>query len=358
MLEDPKIPLSSIHSHLRAEFGLRAREVTFLPLGYDQNTAVYRVAAEDGEMYFLKLRKADFDPIAVEVPDFLRLQGVKAIIPPLPVLVGRHSTAADALQARKPGPQTRLWGSMGQYTMILYPFVDGQNGYETALTDQQWRDFGSALKGVHAARLPEALAARIPRETFSLHWRELVASFQAQVEERTYTDPVAQKLAAFMHRNRDKINRLVSQAAELAAALQALPLQLVLCHADLHAGNLHLTPSGRLHIVDWDNPLFAPKEKDLALIGGSTVWSDPRMEALFYEGYFGVSGVGGHAGVLPGEIDSQALSYYRCERAVVDIAEFCNQLLLTDEGGADREEAYGYLTGMFSPGHEIDLAFR
>lgn len=350
MLEDPGISLPRIRSHLRAEFGLHAGEVTFLPLGYDQNTAVYRVVAEDGEVYFLKLRKADFNPIAVEVPDFLRSQGVQAIIPPLPAFGGRHSIAADTTPSR-------LWGSMGEYSLILYPFVEGLNGYETKLTDQQWCDFGAAFRGIHAARLPVALAARIPRESYSPRWRELVVSFQAQVEESAYTDPVAVKLAAFMRSRREEIDHLVSHAADLAAALQSCPLEAVLCHADLHAGNLHLTPGGTLFIVDWDNPLYAPKEKDLALIGGSPVWSDPRAEALFYEGYFGVFVGGVETGIPREGIDTQALAYYRCERAVVDIAEFCKQLLLTDEGGADREVAYGYLTGMFLPGHEIDLAF-
>lgn len=68
--------------------------------------------------------------------------------------------------------------------------------------------------------------------------------------------------------------------------------------------------------------------------------------ALFYQGY-------GAA-----EIDAAALAYYRSERIVEDIAAFCQQLLLTDEGGADREQALGYLTDSFLPGHVVERTFR
>jgi len=48
-------------------------------------------------------------------------------------------------------------------------------------------------------------------------------------------------------------------------------------------------------------------------------------EALFYAGY-------GHV-----DVDVEALAYYRYERIVQDIAVECDQVLLTDSGGDDRE---------------------
>jgi spectinomycin phosphotransferase len=56
MLEKPAIEAQRIDDCLRREFDLDAKEVTFLPLGADVNTAVYRVDADDGTIYFLKLR--------------------------------------------------------------------------------------------------------------------------------------------------------------------------------------------------------------------------------------------------------------------------------------------------------------
>jgi spectinomycin phosphotransferase len=230
--------------------------------------------------------------------------------------------------------------------MILYPFIEGQNGYEVALSDHQWLDFGAALKGIHTAQVPPALTQLIPRETYSPRWREMVKTFQAQIEEIAFDDPTAAKLAAFMKARRGKINHLVARAEGLGFALHARSLELVLCHSDIHAGNLLVGANDALYIVDWDNPILAPKERDLMIVGGCPVWNSAREEALFYQGY-------GQT-----EIDPMALAYYRYERIIQDIAEFCRQLFLTGEGGKDREQGFMYFTGQFLPDHEVEIAFK
>jgi spectinomycin phosphotransferase len=57
-------------------------------------------------------------------------------------------------------------------------------------------------------------------------------------------------------------------------------------------------------------------------------------------------------------VDQTALAYYRCERIVQDIAEFCKQLFLTTGGVKHREQSYRYFTGLFLPNHEVDTACR
>jgi spectinomycin phosphotransferase len=230
--------------------------------------------------------------------------------------------------------------------MLLYPFIVGQNGYEVALSDHQWLDFGAALKGIHTAQVPLALTRLIPRETYSPRWREMVKTFQAQIEEIAFDDPTAAKLAAFMRARRGEINHLVARAEALGFALQTRSLELVLCHSDIHAGNLLMGANDALYIVDWDNPILAPKERDLMLVGGCAVWNSPRQAALFYQGY-------GQT-----KIDSLALAYYRSERIIQDIAAYCEQLFLTVAGGEDREQSYQYFTSIFLPNHEIEIAFK
>jgi hypothetical protein len=41
-----------------------------------------------------------------------------------------------------------------------------------------------------------------------------------------------------------------------------------LCHSDIHAGNILIDVNDDFYIVDWDNPILAPKEHDLMFIGG------------------------------------------------------------------------------------------
>ncbi len=328
MLEKPDLSESAILSRLHAEYGLQDARVTFLPIGADANTAVYRVDTADPTAYFLKLRKGAFAEISVTLPDYLRNQGLRQIIAPLPAQSGR------------------LWGSLDAYAMLLYPFIAGKDAYEQAPSDRQWVDFGAALKRIHSISLPPAISEQIPGEAYSPQWRDEVKAFQAQAEEKAFTETVAAKMAAFMRARRSEIDRLVSRTEQLAQALRQRPLERVLCHSDIHAGNLHLCADDSLYIVDWDAPIFAPKELDLAMLGGSTAWSSRREVALFYQGY-------GQA-----DIDLAALEFYRCERIILDIAAYGEQMFLSDAGGEDREQSFQYFTRYFLPGHEIELALN
>jgi len=221
------------------------------------------------------------------------------------------------------------------------------------LTDHHRQSLGAAFKGIHTAQVPPELKRLIPKETFSSQWRESMKSFQVQVENQTFDDPTAAKLVEFMKSKRDEITRLVERAEGLASELHSKPLEFVLCHTDIHGGNILISRDGplpvpieNLYVVDWDNPILAPKERDLMFIGGGIdeIWKSKREEAVFYEGYGKT------------EINIAALAYYRYERIIEDLVVICEQLLLTDEGSADREQGYRWFTSNFELGNTIEIA--
>ncbi len=327
MLEKPNISDEQIISHLRELFGLHATQLTFLPLGADIGTAVYRVIADDGTLYFLKLRKG-FEEISVTVPLFLKSQGIPEIISPLET------------------KSRQGWADFGEYQMILYPFVDGKNGFEMELADHHKRALGRALKAIHSTSVPTELRRSIPKEPFSSQWREQVRSFQAQVEEKSFKDPTAAKLALFIKSKRKEISSLIQRTDQLASEVQSKSLTLVLCHTDIHGANILITEEDNMYIVDWDNPLLAPKERDLMFIGGGidNIWKREQDESMFYEGYGKTN------------IDFTVLAYYRYERIIEDLAAYGEQLLSTDEGGADRESGYRRFISNFKPGSTIEIA--
>jgi spectinomycin phosphotransferase len=327
MLEKLPIADELIISRLQEEYGLQVSALTFLPLGADMGTAVYRVITNDETVYFLKLRKG-FDEISVSVPLFLKTQGIKEIIAPFETK-SKHG-----------------WVDFGEYKMILYPFIEGKNGFEMKLSDSHKRTFGTVLNRLHAVKIPPELKWIMPQETFSPHWREQVKSFQSQVEHSSFSDLNAVKLANFIKSKRNEISHLIKRTAELASKLQSQSHELVLCHTDIHGGNILLTNNDQLYIVDWDAPLLAPKERDLMFIGGGIddIWKSERDEAVFYGGYGKT------------EIDFTMMAYFRYERVIEDLAVYGEQLLLTDEGGKDREQAYRLFTINFEPGQTIEIA--
>ena len=331
MLEKPDLQDDKIIASLQNEYGALVVQVAFLPLGADVNTAVYRAVVEDETSYFVKLRRGVFDETTVALPKFLSDQGIAQIIAPLATKTGQ------------------LWASLGVFKLILYPFVEGHNAYEVDLSDRHWSVLGAALKRIHTTVAPPALTRRIQQESYSPQWREITKTFLERVEDEVFADPIAIQLAAFLKARRDEIRDLVGRAERLALALQARSPELVVCHSDIHAGNILIDANDDLYLVDWDNPILAPKERDLMFIGGGLGGDGhtaQEEETLFYQGY-------GQT-----QIDPIALAYYRYERIIQDIALFCEQILLTSEGGEDREQALRYLTSNFLPNNVLEIAYK
>ena len=259
MLEKPAIIDEVLTNALWNDYGLQVDSLAFLPLGADSNTAVYRVDAADGRVYFFKLRLGNFEETSVTVPAFLQAQGIGHMMAPVLTQSGA------------------LWTAVGDYRGILYPFIEGQNGFDRGLSDRQWAELGAALRKVHDTVLPADLARQVKRESFSPRWRKIVRDLLAGDEKQWSMDPPARRLWAFMTGHREEITTIVERAEMLSAHAQSTEQRggtFVLCHSDLHAGNV-LLRGEELYIVDWDNPLFAPKERDLMFFGG---WDRRRVE--------------------------------------------------------------------------------
>lgn len=331
MLEKPNVPDDQIIACLRHLYGLPITAITFLPLGVDVNAAVYRAGAADGTAYFVKLRRGPFQEAYAHLIRLLADAGIEAIIPPLVTQSGS------------------LWASVSEFQAVVYPFVDGQDGYQHRLSDAHWVELGRALRRIHAVDLPDSLRATIPQEQYPPLWREQTRMFVQQAAAERWPDAAAEQLAALLRERQPEILDLIVRAERLAGALIASPPEPVLCHADIHAGNVLIDAQERLHIVDWDNPILAPKERDLMYAGGAQFGSARTPEAeerLFYQGYGSVA------------VDARALAYYRCERIIEDIAAYCDAVLLSEDGGADRMQAVVYVRSNFLPGGTLAAAYR
>ena len=331
MLEKPDIQDEKIIACLQGEYGLRIIQLAFLPLGGNLCTAVYRAVAEDGTLYFCKLRCSEFDEISVELPRFLSEQGIAQIIPPLPSRTGQ------------------LWAQLEAFHVILYPFVEGTSGFEEKLTEGQWADFGTALRRIHTLSLPPALTQKMQKENYSPESRDICREVLQRLESERFEDPVMVGLAAFLLPRRETILDFVGHAERLARVLASRATEMVLCHSDIHPGNLFIDKTGTLFIVDWDSPVLAPKERDLMFIGGGQGYvgvSDQEEETHFYHYY------------NPSAVDPLAMAYYRYERNLYDLSVECPRILSTTLNAQDRARSLEIVTWLFLPGSSIDMAHK
>lgn len=330
MLEAPLIDLTALTACVEQAYGLAIQSIRFLPLGADLNTAVYRAETNTGAEYFVKLRRGEWNPASVLVPNHLARMGLKHVIPTVFTLGGEESI------------------TLGEYTVLLYPFVEGLNGFQRPLTETQWGEFGAALKSLHTITFPQAAIQTLPREQFSSIWRDCVLRHCNNLNHRKFTDAVALETADFLGEKREETLALVQKAEMLAAGLRVHSDEFVVCHADIHGWNLLVTED-TWFMVDWDTLLLAPRERDLMFIG---TWlhggglSVEVEEGLFYQGY-------GQTVINPA-----ALAYYRFERIIEDIAVYCEQIFSSEQGGEDRRQALEYLQSNYLPGSTIDRARR
>ncbi len=99
MREDPGLDVDKISACLQAHYGLRTDSVTFLPIGYDPNAAVYEVASCDGGCHFLKVRFGPVHEPSLLVPRTLIDLGIPNVLAPCgrdPRTSGARSVATPA----------------------------------------------------------------------------------------------------------------------------------------------------------------------------------------------------------------------------------------------------------------------
>jgi len=331
MLEKPELKDEKIINCLRNEFGLIVEKLSFLPLGADLNTAVYRAATSDKTTYFVKLRKGGFNEASVMVPNFLSDLGIKQIIPSLTTQTGQ------------------FWANLNSFKVILYPFVEGHNGFEKKLSNKQWVEFGTALKRFHISNIPSAITNGIQKDDFSFQWRNTVKTFLERIEKEAFNEPVAIELADFLKTKKNETLELIKRTEQFAQMLLEQLPGFILCHADIHGWNLLIDNNEALYMVDWDTLIFAPKERDLMFIGGglgNSGYTPQEEETMFYQGYGQTN------------INQIAIAYYRCERIIEDIAVYCEQIFLSDEGGKDRKESLENVKSNFLPNGTIEVAYQ
>lgn len=328
MIERPPISDETIISTLREHYSVPVVGVEFLPIGNDASAWAYRVDTENQNTYFLKIRKTISNQAGFFVPRFLQDHGVAQALAPLP------------------NKEQELWMRVKNFFLLLYPFVIGNEAMKVGMSDSQWKEFGSALKRIHITELPFDIAQHVRRETFIPTWSSIAKELHKQVNAYSFDDPYQKELATFWKEHHETIRTIVERAEMIGKHLQQVDFEFVLCHADIHTANILLTPDQQMFIVDWDDTLFAPKERDLMFVlSEDTIQT--REQQMFFDGYGKV------------EVNQLALAYYRYEWCVQEIGDFGQRVFLTKElGESTKQDALEGFMKLFSEGDVIDTAFH
>lgn len=328
--EKSPLPFTCIIDCLYTSYGITVKKLSSLALGADINASVYKTETTEGLSYFVKLKRGHLQDLSIAILPLLQASGIEQII--LPIKAGNGE----------------LTQHIEDYTLSVYPFIDGKNGFCHTLTKDQWISLGRSLRKIHDFAVPPAIQSQIKQEVYANRWREAVLSLYSSSISPVINDEITTKLQTFMKTHRTTILHLVDRAECLSKKIRLQSPAFVLCHSDIHGGNVLIQEDNKaLYIVDWDDPIMAPKERDLMFIGGgvANVWNNKQEEEYFYQGYGKTV------------INRTILSYYRYERIVEDIAEY-NQALLMTTGNQNRQELFKQFMDMFELNGVVDIACK
>lgn len=280
---------------LTARYGLREPLLTPAPRGFVAETYY---ATADTARYFVKIvaRPADADRLRRSLPvlQALHRHGVTHIPAPVPTLDGRLSIPYD----------NRL--------LALFSHVNGQQSFDFPLAP-----YAHLLAQCHAY----PCSAALPRETFVVSFKDELLQNLERAWSGRFDNPHQQALHTWSLARRSTVQRDLALLDATAEALQAAKLPYVLTHGDA-PGNV-LVNGDQIALVDWDDVLLAPRERD--------IWFH-RYDAAFMALYRA------HA---PGyEPDPVVCRYYLYYRYMEDMLGYFDKILSPQT--PDCEKAHHY----------------
>ncbi len=337
MLERPALEDSTIVAGLREAYTVPVERLEFVPLGNDSAAWTYRATASDGGILFVKVRREPRQA-AIRIPRFLRDAGLTEVVAALPTRSGAP------------------WLEIGPWSVLVYPFVDAPSAKRVGMNEAGWRRLGSFAARLHGTILPDDLRALLPREDFRPRSNEVAARVAREVRaypSKTVShDELADRLVAAWKAHRAEIEWLIRRSDELGRRIRGRAektstLPFVPCHADLHVGNVLVGPDASIWVVDWDEVVLAPPERDLMFVRGSVVAGPVSdREADAFESGYGSS-----------EADPLLIAWYRIDWAVQDLADFARRVILDPGLGiATRAAALALFESNFDPRGQVESA--
>src|SRR5437764_4122435 len=199
MREQPKIPEERLRACLQDQYDLFPVTLEFLPLGLDYHAGVYRVVSEQGTASLLKVTSRPLYEPGCLVPRYLNDQGITSVVAPVPTRSGA------------------LWTRVEEWTVIVYPFIDGDTSW-MGMTNEQWKEVGTIFQRIHQVILPPFGFESLRKETFDpTEYARWVHAFETQhAHEHSGASASQRALHSSWMAHRSTIHTVVTSLEKLA----------------------------------------------------------------------------------------------------------------------------------------------
>jgi spectinomycin phosphotransferase len=330
------VTAARLRAWVAEDFGVELGTVERVRLGADATAQLWRCVSIEGLAYAVKLSGVG-TPAGLLVTAHLAQRGARGIAAPVLTRTGAPYAGHDG----------RL--------LSMVPWLSGRRALDGGMTERHWVSYGAVVAEVHESAPVDLLADALPREQ---HTHDEVAAAVRALDQllagetrraAADRDPLTAALAREWQAARERIGAVLGGADDLAARLRDSGTPpVVVCHGDPHLGNLVLGEQGQVWLVDWDDTVLAPRERDLMFVLGGVLAFAPvteEQQGWFFDGY---------GPVTP---DPALVAYYQCTRALVDLADPAAEVLgVTRFSAGRREESLSVVRGVLSPTGLVDRA--
>lgn len=325
-----KIDETQLCHVIEENYTLRVK--AFLPMehGEDHQALRYRLQDHNDQLYFVKVLK-ETQISRLKLTQYLHDILGDCVISPIKNYTGQQVT------------------KFRDYSVTLYPFIEGKNGFEQPFDCQDMREIGRIIRKIHSLD-SEYLRDKIGVEYYPYvsKYRESMSTRLGNLELEDSRDPIIQELRAFIRTKSELLMDILTILDALDESNIIDDQKMVLCHTDIHVGNILKSSKGELHIIDWDQASIGYKELDLLFFGGGIARNlESEVEThCFYNGY-------GEC-----EVDERKLAFYRFSRIIEDIELFALEIENITIESTHRNTALSYLKSNFLPGGTIECAYK
>lgn len=216
----------------------------------------YQIKTRPGKKYYLKV---------VDQQSAVGNRTAKRMLFSLPLQ--RLIADQDLSQMTAPAPQltidNTLYIRQDPLLFALYECIEGETLSEAyPMSTTLVQRIGQALAELHAVQIPETLQSLSSGDMLIAPFDESLLADLASLEYISSQDaPYLQRLREIVWPQREKILAFLSHSNDYAKQAGPITTQ-VLCHGDPWGGNMILSSTNKLTLLDWESAVMAPPERD------------------------------------------------------------------------------------------------
>ncbi|MBL8162645.1 MAG: aminoglycoside phosphotransferase family protein [Anaerolineae bacterium] len=274
--------------HIQRVYGVTIASSKPAPRQFVAET--YYLEATNGERYFCKI---------ITKPLF-----IPQVIDSLPALREMFERGRSFINYPIETTTKALYTQFDDALIVLFNYIAGTQHY-----DYSHAVLGRCTAEVHA--LTPQINAPVPRETFTFRYGDALMRRLDDVLSSSPADAIETELHDVLAQYQREMRHDWAQFETLCARLRIAPPPLVLTHGDA-PGNVLVQSPDVIFIIDWDEILLAPAERDVWFL---------HEDADFLRGYREI-----YPTYQP---NSDVRRYYLYTRYFADIMEFLDEIIST-----------------------------